>query len=348
VSSTRVGSVRLRLEEVERRATACVQRRLPGAAITDVTELSGGASSLTYVGRLEHAPADRAVIKVAPAGHEPIRNRDVLRQARLLSVLAGIEGVPVPDVYGTDAGDPPGSPPLFVMSHVEGDSFEPITGTDGPGPGPQAVEQRGLAAARALARLHAVECGISELEQERIFTLADEVGRWSRALATCDGDLHPPAIDRVEVLLRASFPAPLRPVITHGDYRLGNMLSTGGRILAVIDWEIWSINDPRVDLGWFLTMSDPSRPDASGRETGMPQPARLAEEYQRAWGAPVPDPAWFAGLARFKEVAVLSLIIKHARRSDTPNERVVSFAARIPRLLELAIESLEHGRAWPW
>ena len=46
--------------------------------------------------------------------------------------------------------------------------------------------------------------------------------------------------------------------IVHGDFRLGNLLAAGARIAAVVDWEIWSVGDPRVDVGWFLLNADPA------------------------------------------------------------------------------------------
>ncbi len=47
------------------------------------------------------------------------------------------------------------------------------------------------------------------------------------------------------------------PAVVHGDFRLGNLLAVDERITAVIDWEIWSVGDPRIDLGWFLVNADP-------------------------------------------------------------------------------------------
>ena len=99
-----------------------LRRRLAGADITDVTPLAGGASSLTFGGTRD---GRKVVIKVAPPGVEPVAHRDVLRQARIIKALAGTR-VPVPEVLWEDAGDPPHAPPLFVMSHVEGDCAEPL------------------------------------------------------------------------------------------------------------------------------------------------------------------------------------------------------------------------------
>ena len=63
----------------------------PGALISDVQPLTGGASSLTFTGLVTGGPAEgeRIVLKVAPPGLEPIRNRDVARQARLMRAARG-------------------------------------------------------------------------------------------------------------------------------------------------------------------------------------------------------------------------------------------------------------------
>jgi len=38
--------------------------------------------------------------------------------------------------------------------------------------------------------------------------------------------------------------------IVHGDYRTGNFLEEGGRITAILDWELVHLGDPHEDLGW--------------------------------------------------------------------------------------------------
>src|ERR1700679_1570222 len=112
-----------------------LRRRLSDAGVNDVTALAGGASSLTFAGVLDGA---RVVIKVAPPGVEPVAHRDVLRQARVIKALAGT-AVPTPEVRWEDTGDPPDTPPLFVMSHVPGECAEPLF--DGSSPTPDLVDR---------------------------------------------------------------------------------------------------------------------------------------------------------------------------------------------------------------
>ncbi len=107
--------------ELASRASAAV-----GADIDQVEALHGGSSSFTYAAQLHGRAPRKVVVKVAPPGLEPVRNRDVLRQAKVLRGLAGAPGVMVPEVLGTDAGAPPEVPPLVVMSFVAGESYEPV------------------------------------------------------------------------------------------------------------------------------------------------------------------------------------------------------------------------------
>jgi aminoglycoside phosphotransferase (APT) family kinase protein len=225
-----------------------LERRLAPLGVRDLRPLAGGASSLTYTAT---AGERRVVVKVAPAGVPPVRNRDVLRQARLLRALTGT-AVPVPDVLWEDTGAPPDVPPLFVMSFVAGSSPEPLFDLDDADETAE-VAARMQNAARLLADLHALAPATIGLGTEPVVTPGEEVERWCRLLATVDA----PAWDDVAAALRAAEPPALAPAVVHGDFRLGNMLATGARINAVIDWELWTIGDPRVDVGWFLVNADP-------------------------------------------------------------------------------------------
>jgi aminoglycoside phosphotransferase (APT) family kinase protein len=314
------------------RATSVLALAWPGAQVVRLRALPGGASSLTYLAEVAGGTAPRVVVKVAPPGLKPTRNRDVLRQARVLQALEDEGGVAVPTVIGTDVGDPPEAPPFFVMSYVEGDSYEPFTSEEADAPPPDIVEARELAAAAMLAALHGVDHSTRGLGDERVFTLEEEVGRWVRAFESLDDDLRPATTAVCQELLLSHLPRPAPPVIVHGDFRLGNTLCQGRRVAAIIDWEIWSIGDPRVDLAWFLLMADPDRPQVRRIDPGMPAPGRLLASYEDAAAADVDDMAWFAALVRFKQAAAAALITKNNRRLEHPDpekERHGEFTAAL-------------------
>jgi aminoglycoside phosphotransferase (APT) family kinase protein len=307
--------------------------RLAPVALTDLRPLTGGASSLTYRGT-RTSDREPFVVKMAPPGVPPVLNRDVLRQARLLRALHG-SAVPVPRVLWEDIGDPPDVPPLFVMSYVEGASLEPLFDRDGEDPEP-VVAERMRNAARTMAALHALDPIALGLTDEPEGDLSEEIERWCRSLGTVDPELAPGWQD-VAATLHAHEPPARRAAVVHGDFRLGNLLASGAAITAVVDWEIWSIADPRLDVGWFLVNADP---DTYGRATryagALPPPDELAELYADALGETPADLAWFRALALFKSTATWSLIVKHNRRRTTPDPELEALAPVLPRLLARA------------
>jgi aminoglycoside phosphotransferase (APT) family kinase protein len=262
----------------------------------------------------------------------------VLRQARIIRAL-GPTPVPVPQLLFEDAGDPPDVPPLFVMSFLDGVSCEPLF--DDSDDGPEAiVGARFRNAAVALAQLHSLDPGAVGLAVESGAGPLDEVERWCRTLETVDPALAP-GWRNVANALRTSAPTALPSAIVHGDFRLGNMAADGSRITAVIDWEIWSIGDPRVDTGWFLINCDPRtyrRP--THYSAAAPALDELAAIYRQALGTAVPELDWFCALACFKSTATWSLIVKHNRRRSGPDPELESMASVLPQLLSRAGEML--------
>jgi aminoglycoside phosphotransferase (APT) family kinase protein len=308
-----------------------LRRRLAAAGVGRVAPLAGGASSLTFRGERD---GRAVVIKVAPPGLEPVAHRDVLRQARIIKALAAT-AVPVPTVLWED----PGNPPLFVMSHVDGECVEPLF--DGCAPTDDLVE-RYRNACRAMAALHGLSPIDLGLGGEPVVDPVAEVQRWCATLQTVDAALVPDWQGVRDALL-ACPPKPMRASVVHGDYRLGNLLAVGHQIKAVIDWEIWSIGDPRIDAGWFLINCDPDTyrrvPAAAG--LAPPPTGELAEIYQDELGCEVTELAWFTALACFKSAATWSLIVKHNRRRRSPRAELEAMAAALPRLLERARSMLD-------
>jgi aminoglycoside phosphotransferase (APT) family kinase protein len=303
-------------QELQERASTAIAKAIPGSILEPIRPLQGGTSSITYRATVKapEGPAQEVVIKVAPAGLAPTKNRDVLRQARLQRALTGT-GVPVPRVIADDPGQPPEVPPFFVMSFKLGDCVEPssLAGDDRLSPGD--VRGRMLDAARILGVLHCVDTGAVGLaDGEPLVSPAAELDRWVQSLAACDEDLQ--LGDDVRDRLLATIPGLDKTALIHGDFRLGNTLSTQDRVVSVIDWEIWALGDPRVDLGWFLMSCNPDKELNRTVPEGAPSNAELIDAYESARGVPVSNLDWFAALVRYKQLAITALLIRNARRGQ--------------------------------
>lgn len=330
----------LDVAELAVRAGRALAGRFGATTAANVVQIVGGTSSLTYTADLDagNGPV-RVVIKVAPPGLEPVRNRDVLRQVRILDFLSDKEGVSVPDVLGADAGDPPEVPPLFVMSFVPGESYEPQLTLQPSDASHADIQARAYAAARMAAALHGLDTHDDRLTGERRFTLDAEVSRWAKVFASVEDDLRFNEEDVRRRLLEAT-PEPRPATVIHGDWRLGNMLCAGPSIAAVIDWEIWSMGDPRLDLAWFLLLADPDHPGRVRPDSGLPAPEALLAEYEDAARRTADALSWFAALVRYKQAAASALIIKNNRKLPQPGVDVDRMLAHLPDLLTAAEKQL--------
>jgi aminoglycoside phosphotransferase (APT) family kinase protein len=227
----------------------------------------------------------------------------------------------------------------MAMNMVPGECVEPVLSDDAARPAAGQVRDRFLDAVRVLALLHRIVPGEAGLGDEPAVGLADEVDRWTRAFATLPealaGDYQ-----RAAKALRASVPAALPPVVNHGDFRLGNTLCTGGRVNAVIDWEIWSVGDPRVDLAWLTFFTDDARHPAvaPGTVAGTPTGREVVRAYEDAAGVAVPELGWFDALTRYKEAGVTGLLLKRARKLGRPlKPSMARMEPELPRLVREAI-----------
>jgi len=339
------------LAELPARVRAAVRARWPKAEVGELAPLPGGISSLTFATELGLPEGDRrVVVKMAPPGLEPVRNRDVLRQARLLDAVHGADGVRVPEVLARDGA----TPPFFVMAFVPGESYEPKWDQASAPPSPSTVAARTRAAAEMLARLQAIDvaaAGVAAgLGNEPVLSPAQELERWARLFATAGDDLRGDEARLRGALAASAPPAAPRPAIVHGDYRLGNLQFDGTRLAAIIDWEIWSVGDPRADLGWLMTFCDPVMERVAVRDpanlaaaAAMPTGAEVLETFRAAGGAAANLDAlpWFVALAHYKLGATLSVLIKRSRRRPEPDPTLERAAETTPPMLARGVSLLD-------
>jgi aminoglycoside phosphotransferase (APT) family kinase protein len=190
-------------------------------------------------------------------------------------------------------------------------------------PGPHADDpairhRMGLAAATALAELGAVDhlaVGLGDIGRPEGF-LERQVGRWLselesyNALPGYPGPEIPGLMD-VASWLEAGRPHDWRPGIMHGDFHLANLLYSfeGPEVAAIVDWEMCTIGDPLLDLGWLVaTWPDEENAKLSGAigaAGGLPSPAELVEVYAAGSDRDLSALTWYAVLACFKLGIVL-------------------------------------------
>ena len=117
----------LDLDELARRAT---RPRRPGRRVLDLPRATAHRRrvepDLHRAGDGGPGTGERIVLKVAPPGLEPMRNRDVARQAAPHARPRGLARRAGPTVYFEDDGAPPEVPPFHAMNIVPGECLEPF------------------------------------------------------------------------------------------------------------------------------------------------------------------------------------------------------------------------------
>ncbi|MCT9079985.1 phosphotransferase family protein [Streptomyces fulvoviolaceus] len=293
-----------------RRVREQLAERHPGEPLGDLRTLPGGHSGLTYsiaAGRTSY------VVKAVPPGQRPVGRNDVLRQARVLRALAG-SPVPVPDVVAVDEAEPA----WFAMEFVDGEAIEPVL--DEHRLDPRLCRTRMLALAGVLRDLH----GATGTETSDPLGPAGELDRWSRTMRAVPVELRPGAEDVLSTLA-SHIPDSIPPTLTHGDFRLGNVLCQGERPAAVVDWEIWGYGDPRIDLAWYLLFADHRNfPRLGNAVPGLPGEEELLTAYFDGRPEP-PSLDWFRALARTKMAAIMGHNLRRHREGkhhDPDQERL--------------------------
>ncbi|MDT0550648.1 phosphotransferase, partial [Streptomyces lonegramiae] len=144
--------------------------------------------------------------------------------------------------------------------------------------------------------------------------------------------------------LRRNRPDHYVPGIMHGDYQFANVMYHHGspaRLAAIIDWEMTTIGDPLLDLGWALLGWDGEHPRQEGFYidlAGMPDRSELLEHYERVSGLSTENIDYYLVLANWKLGIVLEKSYATAIRGNYTDEAAEMFKTLVPQLIATAAE----------
>lgn len=250
--------------------------------------IAGGRSNLTF--RVQDSAARSYVLRRPPLGPTLTSAHDVLREARVITALAG-SAVPVPPCHGSCEDPGVIGAPFYLMACVPGT----VVASRADGEALSRGARRALSEqlVRVLARLHAVDVdavGLGRLGRREDY-LQRQMRRWHRQFHEST-DREVPLIDELHRRLVAAAPPQRYTGLVHGDYRPGNVLADrAGNITAVLDWELCTLGDTLADLGWLLaTWVEPGEAELHESPTGHPgflSRTEMAALYARETGREV-------------------------------------------------------------
>ncbi len=259
------------------------------------------------------------------------------REARVLGALADTD-VPHPRLIAACPEEDVLGAAFYLMEPIDGLNatvgLPPLHAGD-----PAIRREMGFALVdgiAALGRVDHVAAGLADFGRADGF-LERQVGRWKKQLASYaeyDGWAGPgeiEGIDKVGDWLDAHRPAEFKPGLIHGDYHLANVLFRydGPRLAAIVDWELTTVGDPLLDLGWILaTWPLEDRPATTSTSVtpweGFPKAEELVERYAGQTTRDLSHMTWYAVLACYK----LGIILEgtHARAAAGKAEKATGDA----------------------
>lgn len=340
--------------DLQRLARWMDSQGLERGEIGEAKALTGGTQNILV--RLRRGGRE-FVLRRPPLHARPQVHATIVREARVLGALAGTR-VPHPGLIAACADAEVLGAPFYLMEPIDG--FNP---SGSPLPAPHAADpalrrRMGFAAVDALLRLGEVDpqaVGLADFGRPQGF-LERQVPRWRAHLDSCHehvgwpGPAALPGVDEVGRWLEARRPQAFTPGILHGDFHLSNMMfrPDGPEVAAIIDWELATLGDPLLDLGWLVA----TWPDASGQGAGtirvspwqgFPDAGELVARYRDFSARDLSALDWYVVLAGYKLGILLE--VSHARScaGKAPRDIGQKHHASAVRLLRQALERIERA-----
>jgi len=270
--------------------------------------ITGGHSNLTY--RCEDSAGNAYVLRRPPLGHVLESAHDMGREHKIIAALAKTS-VPVAPTYGQCTDAAVNGAPFYVMKFVDGLVLNDSTVTKAlTMPDRRAL---GFHVIDVLATLHKLDpdvVGLGDLGRKEAY-LARQLSRWTKQWEASKTH-EVPAMEETRRLLEERMPAQIGTGIVHGDYRLGNMIVKGPRILAVLDWELCTLGDPLADVGYLMNAwATPEEVEAAGQGDqsptaagGFPTRAEMRERYEAATGRDLSGINYYRAFSHWRLAAI--------------------------------------------
>ena len=307
--------------------------------------LSGGTQNVIY----ELVRGDeRCVIRMPPPGAPPDRDKGILREWRIIEALDGTD-VPHTKAVGVceDAGVL--GRPFYLMGFVDG--WSPVDQQrKWPEPFDSDFDARaGLSyqLAEGIALLSKVDWrakGLADLGRPDGFH-ERQVDRWIGFLER----IKKRELSGLQVAtewLKAHKPLDFVPGLMHGDYQFANVMYRHGapaQLAALVDWEMGTVGDPKLDLGWMVQSwpedtTDPQESEMSYVDMrGMPSRDQVVAHYAEVSGRQVDDLDYYLVLAKWK----LAIVLEQGFQRAGDDEKLLAFGPVVTELMASAAELAE-------
>jgi len=287
-----------------------------------------------------------AALRIPPPTAPESRDDGILREWRIIAALDGTD-VPHPAAIAMCEDKTVLGRSFYLMGFVDGWSAMSLESRAWPAPFDTDLEaRRGLAyqLVEGIALLGRVDWqakGLQDLGRPDGFH-ERQVDRWTGFLERIKGR-ELPGFDEAAAWLRAHRPLDYIPGLMHGDYQFANVMYRHGapaQLAAIVDWEMGTVGDPKLDLGWVVqSWPDDTMADSAGASGyvdmyGMPSRADVLDHYRTVSGRQVDDIDYYIVLAKWK----LGVVLEQGFQRADKDEKLLAFGPIVLDLMKGAAE----------
>jgi aminoglycoside phosphotransferase (APT) family kinase protein len=324
---------------------------LPGKGVPlEHRYISGGSQNEIYE---IHRGDLHAALRIPPPPAPERRDEGILREWRIIEALDGSD-VPHTAAIAACTDMAVLGRAFYLMGFIDG--WSPMGVEHWPPPFDTDLAARGGLAdqlVEGIALLSLVDWqakGLDNLGRPDGFH-ERQVDRWTGFLERIQGR-ELPGLEVASAWLRAHRPIDYRPGLMHGDYQFANVMYRHGapaRLAAIVDWEMGTVGDPKLDLGWVVqSWPDDTNAPTAAESTyvdlrGMPSRDQLLQRYAEVSGRQVDDIDYYAILAKWK----LAIVLEQGFQRAGDDEKLLAFGPIVLDLMRGAAdlaESTDYGR----
>jgi aminoglycoside phosphotransferase (APT) family kinase protein len=315
--------------------------------------ISGGSQNEIYEIRRGEL---HGALRIPPPEAPESRDDGILREWRIIEALDGTDVPHTPAIAACRDLGVLGRA-FYIMGFVEGWSpMSLIEDRRWPAPFDADLDARtGLSyqLVEGIALLGSVDWkakGLADLGRPDGFH-ERQVDRWTAFLERIKGR-ELPGFDEAAAWLRAHRPLDYVPGLMHGDYQFANVMYRDGapaRLAAIVDWEMGTVGDPKLDLGWVVqswpadTMAESAKTEGYVDMYGMPSRDQVLAHYASVSGRQVDDVDYYVILAKWK----LAVVLEQGFQRAGDDEKLQAFGPIVLDLMRGAAdlaESTDYGR----
>lgn len=316
-------------------------------SINSVGQFGGGYSNLTYLIQTEKKAY---VLRRPPFGAKDIqKGHNMVREHQIISTLCQAGYSKVPQTILCCEDESILGCPFYLMEKIEGVVLRGKMGNKLNVPSAQ-MRQLSQNLIDALIELHKIDLdktGLTQIGKPEGYIQRQVEGWIKRYEAAQTEDIS--HMQDLAEWLKQNLPEEIAPSLIHNDFKYDNAILSPDtlEIIALLDWEMSTVGDPRMDLGTCLSYwceagdSDFEKSFNVSWLPGNMTRREVADYYAEKSGLDIHNIQYFYVFGLFKNAVIMQQIYSRYHKGYTQDERFATLIWGVRELAKKAIEALE-------